>query len=91
LLVDFPKEVYENGSLRGCREFGWFTSRRTIYGVSVGTSIQFFSFADRKITTVAAIEKGVFLGLAIAPDGRSLLYTQKDQEGFDLMLVENFR
>jgi Tol biopolymer transport system component len=58
---------------------------------AVGTSIQFFSFADRKITTVAAIEKGVFLGLTIAPDGQSLLYTQKDQEGFDLMLVDHFR
>jgi Tol biopolymer transport system component len=58
---------------------------------AVGTSIQFFSFRDRRIKTLAAIEKGVFLGLTIAPDGQSLLYTQKDQEGFDLMIVEHFR
>ena len=28
---------------------------------------------------------------AISPDGRSLLFTQRDYQGEDLMLVENFR
>ncbi|HET9531391.1 MAG TPA: DUF5050 domain-containing protein, partial [Blastocatellia bacterium] len=57
---------------------------------AAGTSIQFLNFADGKIKPIAAIAKPVFLGLTISPDGRSLLYTQRDQEGFDLMLVENF-
>jgi Tol biopolymer transport system component len=54
-------------------------------------SIRFFNFADGKIKTVATLPKPVFLGLTISPDGRSLLYTQLDHRGFDLMLVENFR
>ncbi|HSE96846.1 MAG TPA: protein kinase, partial [Blastocatellia bacterium] len=58
---------------------------------SDGTSIQFLNFADGKIRTIATLAKRVFLGLTISPDGRSLLYTQWDQEGFDLMLVESFR
>jgi Tol biopolymer transport system component len=31
------------------------------------------------------------LGLAVAPDGRSILYTRVEGEGSDLMLIDNFR
>jgi hypothetical protein len=54
-------------------------------------SIQFLSFADGQIKTVISIPKPVFVGLTVSPDGQSLLYTQIDQEGSDIMLVENFR
>jgi Tol biopolymer transport system component len=30
-------------------------------------------------------------GLAISPDGRSLLFSKRDAQGSDLMLVEKFR
>jgi hypothetical protein len=30
-------------------------------------------------------------GMAVSPDGRSLLYTQEDERSSDIMLVENFR
>jgi hypothetical protein len=37
------------------------------------------------------IEKPLWQGLAVSPDERSVLYSQIDQQIFDLMLVENFR
>jgi uncharacterized protein YdeI (BOF family) len=60
-------------------------------GPTAPASIQFLSFADGAITTIIAIAKPVFLGLTVSPDGKSLLYTQIDQEVSDLMLVERFR
>jgi hypothetical protein len=30
-------------------------------------------------------------GLTVSPDGRWILYTQFDQRGSDIMLMENFR
>jgi Tol biopolymer transport system component len=55
------------------------------------TWIQFLEFVGGGITRVSAIEKPVYVGLAAAPDGGSLLYSQIDEQGSDLMLVENFR
>jgi Tol biopolymer transport system component len=58
---------------------------------AAGSSIQFFNFANERIRPIAAIEKPVDLGLTVSPDGRWILYSQLDQGGSDLMLVENFR
>ena len=58
---------------------------------SKGSSIQFFSFATGKIEPIATLEKTEGGGLAVSPDGRWMLYGQIDQQGSDLMLVENFR
>jgi Tol biopolymer transport system component/DNA-binding winged helix-turn-helix (wHTH) protein len=58
---------------------------------TAGASIQFLSFADGKIKTIIAIAKPVFVGFTVSRDGQSLLYTQIDQEGSDIMLLENFR
>jgi Tol biopolymer transport system component len=53
-------------------------------------SIQFFNFATKKIRSVTTIGRPAFLYLSVSPDGRWLLYSQVDQQGSDLMLVENF-
>ena len=56
-------------------------------------TIEFFSFATRRITRIALLEREPvkwFSNLAISPDGRWILYTQLDQGGNDIMLVENF-
>jgi len=52
---------------------------------------RFLNLATGRTTHLATIEKRVRGGLAVSPDERLLLYTQRDHEGSDLMLVENFR
>jgi serine/threonine protein kinase/Tol biopolymer transport system component len=54
------------------------------------TDLQFLSFSDSKIKTIGHIKNPV-VSLTVSPDGRSLLYDKADQQGSDLMLVENFR
>jgi eukaryotic-like serine/threonine-protein kinase len=59
------------------------------------SSLQFLSFATDKIKPLANFERPIALGalggLAVSPDGRWILYTQFEQAGSELMLVENFR
>ena len=54
-------------------------------------SIQFFNFATKRIRSITTIERPVGYYLSVSPDGRWILYSQIDQMGSDLMLVENFR
>ncbi|MGC2185532.1 MAG: hypothetical protein WA637_19855 [Terriglobales bacterium] len=59
-----------------------------------GSSLQFLSFATHKVRRVAKLELPPdfqFGGLAVSPDGQWILYSQADQAGSELMLVENFR
>jgi hypothetical protein len=34
---------------------------------------------------------GVVMGLAVSPDGRTILYGREMDAGSDLMVIENFR
>jgi Tol biopolymer transport system component len=60
-----------------------------------GSSLQFLNFATNKIRPVANFDKPLYRGglggLSVSPDGRWILYTQFDQAGSEMMLVENFR
>jgi hypothetical protein len=55
--------------------------------------MEFFDFATRKERRVAGLGKLNILPfcIAVSPDRRQILYTQNDQTGADIMLVENFR
>jgi hypothetical protein len=57
--------------------------------------LEFFNFATGKVTTIATLGKKIrhlgFNGLDVSPDGRWLIWQQLDQEGSDIMLMENFR
>jgi len=77
---------------------GFTVTKRGIYFVPKphpgGSSfIQFLDFATRASSTIAQIEKPfpTSFGMAVSPDERYILYTQTDQAGSDLMLIENFR
>ncbi len=53
---------------------------------------EFATGKTRKIVTIKEALGGTPFGPNdISPDGRTLLYTQLDESGSDLMLVENFR
>jgi Tol biopolymer transport system component/DNA-binding winged helix-turn-helix (wHTH) protein len=55
--------------------------------------IGFFDFATGETTPIFNLEKPltIFGGLAVSPDGRSLLYTQTELDDSYIMLVKNFR
>src|SRR6516225_4615571 len=61
---------------------------------TLGSSIQFLDLNTNRITSVANFEKRLNLGeasgLTISPDGKWLLYTQTDEGGSELMLVDKF-
>jgi Tol biopolymer transport system component/DNA-binding winged helix-turn-helix (wHTH) protein len=89
VLVDQPKV-----GCWGC----WAVVDEGIYFINVGVkrqpTIEFFSFATARVRQIAAMEKEAVLwfpNLAISPDGRWILYSQVDQSGSDITLVENFR
>jgi hypothetical protein len=54
-------------------------------------SIQFLSLATGIVNTVSTMSGPPGEGLSVSADGRSLLFSQFDEAGSDLMLMENFR
>jgi Tol biopolymer transport system component/DNA-binding winged helix-turn-helix (wHTH) protein len=54
--------------------------------------LKFFSFSTRTVRTVRQLDKQAWggPGLAVSPDGRTVLIGQIDDWGSDIMLVENF-
>jgi eukaryotic-like serine/threonine-protein kinase len=48
-------------------------------------------FATGNIRKIRTIERQIFLSMTVSADGRTILYSQLDEVGSDLMLVENFR
>ena len=77
----------------------WAVKEQGIYFATAETPehplLEFFSFASGKVMPIATLEKKIsyfgFAGLDVSPDGRWLLWQQLDQEGSDIMLMDNFR
>jgi len=59
-------------------------------GQGSGQELAFLDFANSQVTSHVTIPRAVTFGLALSPDERLILYSQIDQVGSDLMLVENF-
>ena len=76
----------------------WAVAEKGIYFATANEParpvIEFFNFATRNVTTVATLDKPLSSsdpGLTVSLNGRSILFSQMDQSGSDLMLIENFR
>jgi sugar lactone lactonase YvrE len=89
LVLDQPKAGYWDY---------WAVVDGGIYFVNAAVvsrpTIEFYSFATRRVRQIAAMEKEAYKwspGFAISPDGRWILYASMDHSGSDIMLVENFR
>ena len=60
-------------------------------GQDIGFATEFYEFATRRRRVLATTGKSFSWGLALSPDGRSLVYPVVDHVSSNLMLVENFR
>jgi Tol biopolymer transport system component len=70
---------------------GWAFSvaRDGVYFIA-GRELKYFSLATSESKPILTIQKPTSLGMSVSPDEHWLLYSQIDQGGSDLMLVENF-
>jgi len=62
-------------------------------GANLVSTIRFYSFGTRKLSTVARLDKAMppeEADFDVSPDGNSILYGQVNKS-VDIMMVENFR
>jgi Tol biopolymer transport system component/DNA-binding winged helix-turn-helix (wHTH) protein len=74
--------------------YNWGLARNGIYFLNTElskTTVDFFEFANHKITHISTLNKPTGWGLTVAPDGRSILYVETEFEESNIMLVKNFR
>jgi hypothetical protein len=77
-------------------EAGWAVGKQGIYFFTPPdgqgrSDICLYRFATGKVSRMLTIDQKVDYRIAVSPDDRTILYTQLDTAGSDLMLVENFR
>ena len=77
----------------GYQWFNWAVAPGGIYFVTQTdaqkSKIEFFDLATCKRAVIDVVEKLGF-GLALSPDGKSLLYGRTESEDYEVMLVKNF-
>jgi serine/threonine protein kinase len=90
-----PVEGGEEVEIPGIRtsERGWQATPDGIYFIDPQPvlTLKYLDLATGQIRGLTRLEKPVTRGLSVAPDGRSVLYSQIDSRGSEIMLVENFR
>jgi Tol biopolymer transport system component len=55
------------------------------------SEMRVYDFATSRIRKILTADHSVGFRIAVSPDGRTIYYPQMDEQGSDLMLVENFR
>jgi Tol biopolymer transport system component len=73
----------------------WALTPNGIYFIDGDTeghaTLAYFEFAAHRTVRISAMDKPPSVGLAVAPDGRSILYVQNEFSESNIMLVQNFR
>jgi hypothetical protein len=72
----------------------WALSPGGIYFVSAEQptrSVRYFEFASKQIRSIFKVDHDFGTGLSLSPDGRWMIYSQVDDVGSDIMLVDHFR
>jgi Tol biopolymer transport system component len=70
--------------------WNWALARNGIYFLD-DEKLKFFDFATGKKISVYTSEKALVMGLAVSPDGKSILYPQIEVAESSIMLLKNFR
>jgi hypothetical protein len=78
----------------------WAVSENGVYFADEGgpegaaRGLYFCDFATRRVRPVLKIEKPLAVadsGLALSPDRQRLLYTQVDQSGSDILMLDHYK
>lgn len=92
---------HEEPVLASLQHWGWWAlAPHGIYyfeqpesSPQAGARLKFLDLVSERTTQLATLEKPlnqVTAAVTLSPDGRSLVYTQVDRFGSDIMLIENF-
>ena len=80
--------------MEGCSWPSWALSPTGIYFIHSFENgqgrLEYFNFHTHTRTPIDTVEKQWF-GLALAPDGKSLLYSRNETDESEIMLVKNFQ
>lgn len=71
----------------------WTLVRGDIYFVPARAprSLSIFDFKKNTIHQISNVDKDFDRGLSVSPDGRWILYSQRDEESVEIMVVDQFR
>jgi hypothetical protein len=55
------------------------------------SDVRVYDFATGKIKKLGTIDRDIGYAITVSRDEQTILYTQHDEDGSNLMMVENFR
>jgi len=94
--VEGGEEIQVLDSFHSENDGDWAVADDGLYFINPegkdGVTMEFFDFATRKVRQVGKLGKVPIgtIGITVSPDRRQILYVQIDNDGQDIMLVENF-
>ncbi len=72
----------------------WALSNHGVYFLipgHLGPEIEFLDFRTRLVSHIAKLDKPSFYGLAISPNGKSLIFSQQDKSQHQIFVMSGFR